>query len=175
MQLSKNKKTFLEENFGNTSRSYYEDLKYDCVNRESYFNLKDEFGTDLAIPYTEKEIKEYEEKYDIQIPKLLRDYLINISRETIGYYPFIIELVEPDVIYVNDKSNNNKYYSDFYNSGNDKLQEELLKKEYEQIYYIKTHTNGCTDDYYLCVKGKYYGLCCVFLYGRYGKDVFHIE
>lgn len=53
---------------------------------------EDKKGGKLLNPYNEKEIKEYEKLYDLNLPNELRNYLVTISREI---DLFIVKLEQP--------------------------------------------------------------------------------
>lgn len=113
----------------NTTRQYYENLKWEFANKKSYYGNRDEnwgeeYGYALAPPYKEFEIEEYEKKYNVKIPSNLRNYLVNISRETLGHYPYIVDLDEPPI---KDKVGG------------------------EKLSFIQLYENGCTDDDYVCI------------------------
>ncbi len=170
-------------------RSYYANKKQKFQNKSTcngfnkngntYIINGDTYGWEtLKNPYSEEEILNYELKYNIKIPINLRNYLINISRETIGSYPYTITLDEPMVYYFYMDSLSNSYdcsqdtggrYCDHTKgciSMNDKEtseqlpEKELINRGFNPIYYIKTHENGCSEDDFLCVKGKYFGKTC---------------
>lgn len=111
-----------------------------------------------------EEIEKYEHKFNLQLPKDFRNYLLNISSETIGYYPYIISLYSPTLLFIHETENCCPDNSDIFP---DKLfcevnlDEETVKKlhdlGYYENYFIKTHSHGCTEDSYLCVKGPKYG------------------
>lgn len=86
-------------------RSFYENEKKVFAKQLSYYGNRDKewgerYGYDLAEPYSELIIQTYEEKYNIQIPEELRKYLVEISRETMGSYPYIITLDDPEREYL---------------------------------------------------------------------------
>ncbi len=116
-----------DEYFNQPREFYKEEKKRVIFYRKMYGE-----NSELIEPYSEEEIQEYESKYKIKLPPNFRNYLINISRETIGSYIWTVELNKP-------------YEMDFRG---------------ESVHFIKTHENGCTCDYYICIKGKYYGYMC---------------
>jgi hypothetical protein len=114
----------------------------------------------LKPPYEEQEVLEYEEKHDIRFPEDFRNYLINISRETIGGYPqtFSLNLTygpEKTFIY-KDETDDDKYY-DWIKTQECSEDEHAIKNGFHPILYERIIINGCTGDFFLCVKGKYYG------------------
>lgn len=153
------------------------------------YNLGDEFGYDLAPPFTEEEVTDYERDYDITLHPKFRNYIINISRETIASYPFIITLDQPYHSYIFgdtfDKNNYitfNDYCSTCYwycrrkrkhpgdatciplydDDGN-------ISPGFISVYFIKTQ---CCEDTYICVGDNFHGFKC----GRGGGDeYFYVE
>ena len=157
------------------SREYYKEKKRLFANKKSYYNNRDKdwgeiYGYDLAEPYSEMEIHVYEQKYNIKLPLELRNYLINISRETIGYYPYIVQLSKPkcEYVYGNNTILNMRCSCNGYCDGNcilmvDKCPKELIENGFHPIYILKTHTNGCSDDTFICLNESdknIYGQSC---------------
>ena len=102
-------------------------------------------------------IEKYENTYNLRIPENFRYYLLNISSETMGRYPYKLELnYEPELIFIHESK---------------KWAQENEKDEYDEEN-LKTHTNGCTDDDYLCIKGPKYGNKGSY---KWGGDYFSID
>lgn len=168
-------------------RSYYENLKIDFANKKSYYGNRDQnwgekYGYTLAEPYNLIEIQNYEKKYNITIPPDLRNYLLNISRETIGAYPYIVELDEPECHYFfsnNTITNSNCACTRIYNCIDptnciqigDKTHDELITLGFNPVYVIKTHENGCTNDHFISVGQHFYGKKCNYIDGGDGFSI----
>ncbi len=131
---------------------YYKEKKIKFANTKqpSYYqncrNWGEIYGYTLKPPYTLKEIEEYEKKYDVILPHILREYLFCISRENTKGYPCIISLNEPDDIYLDD-SGYNEYYYDY----------EVDKSKFIKNLFIEIYDGGCTYQSYICIKGPWYG------------------
>ncbi len=148
-------------------REYYEKKKEEFLNTKSFYDTKprrEQYGNTLAPPYTKEEVEEYEKDCGVRIPSDLRKYLINISRETIGSYPDIITLHEPiieyfykdeDSTYPNFKPEVEKQIYD--DEGYCLPFEKMVELGYHRVKLLFTHQNGCTDDDFICIKGKFYG------------------
>jgi hypothetical protein len=145
----------------NNSRNYYENEKRESKNKNK---------SDLEPPYTEEEIKTYEEKYNIKLPQDFRNYLVNISRETIGSYPYIVTLDKPSCEYIYNNGFNASrsfyYHAEcMFDEDKELSKEELEKLNASAIYYIQTHSNGCSDDTYIIVGETCYGRECCYMNG----------
>jgi hypothetical protein len=134
----------------------------------------------LMEPYLEKDIINFETTNKFKLPKNLRNYLINVSKENItGYYPRKIELEFH--LYFLDKNGKNLYltkelfekflYVQYVASELDDNEKTVLlecenyakKFGYFLNYFMSIEENGCTCDTYLCINGPFYekigGLC----------------
>jgi hypothetical protein len=82
------------------SRKVYKSLsKYECGNVMCDESL-------LAEPYSEDEILVYEKNYDLEIPTILRNYLLYVSREIIIDKPRIVKLDDMELYqYINREKN----------------------------------------------------------------------
>jgi hypothetical protein len=144
------------------TRAYYEKKKTEFANRYSYYGNRDKkwgekYGYTLEPPMKLETLEKYENTYNLKIPEKFRDYLLNISSETIGYYPYKLKLNdEPMLIFIHETrgiSADDEHAYDEIKTDVKKLHE----LGYYENYFIKTHENGCTDDDFLCVKGPKYG------------------
>ena len=131
------------------SREYYEEKKQTWYKHELEWNQKYSKSsirpyTELAKPYSENTVCDFEKEFDIIIPSCFRKYLTEISSETIGYHIHsnVLEEYYPRIYMLN------KFGISYDHNPDTELFENL---------FMKTHENGCTDDYYLCIKGKFYG------------------
>ena len=117
--------------FGNQNLNF--DIQF---KNKIYFKFK--MNNKLADPYTEEEIIKFENENNLKIPINLRSYLINVSRETVTYYPYTIELS----IF--------EEYLDIY--GNETMKHSMEAKN----YFMQINDKGCTSSEFLCVKGYFY-------------------
>lgn len=159
------------------NREYYEKKKLDLSNRHDSNGKKlgEIIEFTLAPPFTEVEVLDYELKYDFKFPKVIRDYIVNISRETIGRYPYIIEFYEPAMSYL-DKDGYCLAYKD-----DSETDEDLNKRGFYKNYFLEILHNGENDgydsDYYdynygddddsICIKGIHYGKNSKDICGKY--------
>lgn len=134
------------------------------------------YGYTLEPPMELETIENYERAYKTRLPEDFRNYLLHISSETIGSYPYKIELHEPFVIFIHDSNNTCPMFDpmigDKFDEDNLGDVEKLHELKYYENYFIKTHENGCTDDLYICIKGPKYGKEGMF---HGGGDFFGVE
>lgn len=155
------------------SISYYKTQKETFANKYSYYDKRDKkwgerYGYTLEPPMKLEEVENYEHTFNLQLPKDFRNYLLNISSETMGVYPYKVDLLhEPVMYFIHESKNVCPYYDNECNFDDGKFNEEEnlddddIKKLHElgfyKNYFIRTHSNGCTDDDFLCIKGPKYG------------------
>ena len=130
------------------NKSYYEDRKkIYCINNNNNYSK-------LADPYTEEEILNFENENDLKIPNELRTYLINISRESIALYPYIIKLDVFDVFL--EKNGYEPNYQDLDELNiidHDKI---MIERGCTKNYFMTINYSGCDYSEFLCVKGPHY-------------------
>ncbi len=170
----------------NKNKQYYEQRKLNFVN-SSLFNAK-RHGYTLTEPYTIQEIQDYENKYNVKIPNEYKNYLLNIPKEFVGSYPYIINLLQEPLTLYFYKDNDAASFMDccLFKHWNDECEdncdETLVSEKYtpEQItekgfninYFLQVEQNGCTENVFVCVKGNFFGkrgFSCA------GGDYFQVE
>lgn len=157
------KKKHIIKTMKTKDRSYYEKQKETFANE--YNNNRDKkwgekYGYTLEPPMQLETIEKYEKTYDLQIPSQFRNYLLNISSETIGGYPYKVILHEPISFFIHESKNYDVDGGIIFGGLDDKYRNDIKKLNelgYYENYFIYTHENGCTDDDLLCVKGPKYG------------------
>ncbi len=94
------------------SRSYYEIAKERFANKSySHYTYSHDkkngeiCGYTLEPPMKLEKIENYEHTFNLQLPKDFRNYLLNISSETIGCYPYKVTLYEPMLIFIHESQN----------------------------------------------------------------------
>ena len=160
-------------------RSYYENKKIKFANSNYENGYKEgkygeKYGFTLEDPMKLETIEKYEHTYNLQLPKRLRNYLLNISSETIGVYSYKIELDEPELIFIHKIKDHCPDLSRHHDLEYDNLSDikKLHELGYYENYFIKTYVNGCTDDDFLCIKGPKYGRGGSY---RAGGDYFRLD
>jgi hypothetical protein len=141
--------------------------------REEYITKKINYGKDKNIivgpgpilldSLPIEIVDEYENKYNLTLPEDFRNYILNVSRETIGYYTYEIKLGEfkkPWKVWLEDDKLYNCEFGARYKddaSTEKYTKDEMRDRGYSENYFIKVFENGCTDDDFLCVKGPHKG------------------
>jgi hypothetical protein len=145
---------------------YYQKQKREFALSKCYYagheNWGEIYGYDLPPPYSKQEILDYENKYDLELPKFIKKYLTTISRENMfGRYPFIIKLDEPY-----------EFYELLGDSYEPPAYIKSINESLKGSYFIQYNERGCSDSDYLCVKGPFYGRFGSY---RFGGDYFDIN
>lgn len=126
----------------------------------------------LLPPYNENEIIEFEKKTNTIIPIILREYLLNISRETRSFYSHVIELKIDLSCYLNENGQNeSESDSQSQSESKSNSQSESESESDSEIayddkksYFIKINEKGCNIGDFLCIKGPFYGYIGKFPY-----------
>jgi len=60
--------------------------------QRSGLKLGERYGYDLLDPFTEEEVSTFESHYRVNLPQSFRNYLLLVSQEFPGYYPYTVSL-----------------------------------------------------------------------------------